>query len=115
MSLNILLTDIDDLAHVKWLLSQGARKTIERNIRRPKQRLVKLHAILRAMHVRGVFSINDIMQLTDVSNTYIYMTVRRLIAEGYLEEAGKKVRQKIFRVRHRDKFYKEIVHTDFWN
>ena len=66
--------------------------------------------IYRAMHVKGAFCANDIKILTDADRSYIQVTIRRLKKAGHLDLTGRSSRGNIFRVKHPEKFYLEMVH-----
>ena len=68
--------------------------------------------ILRAMHVKGAFCATDIKILTDADKSYILVIIRRLKKAGYLDLTGKSPRGNIFRVKHPEKFYLEMVHGE---
>lgn len=65
--------------------------------------------ILRAMYIKGAFCTVEIRKLTDADNSYISATIRKLVKAAYLEPVGKSAKGNIFRVKHKDVFYQELV------
>jgi len=68
--------------------------------------------IFRAMYVRRAFTTAQIRMLTDADSSYIQALTRKLVKAEHLEDTGRKGREKVFRVRHADKFYVDIVQGD---
>jgi hypothetical protein len=69
---------------------------------------------LRAIHIKGVFSVRDIVVLSGAEKSYTYQIVRRLLASSDIEEGGYQVnpvgrKEKVLRVRHRDEFFRKYV------
>lgn len=72
------------------------------------------HRVYRAMHVKGVFSVREIMVLTDADRSYIAAVIRLLMGDGIIESQGKKPgphgrSENVFRLKSRDKFYLDFV------
>jgi len=65
--------------------------------------------IYRAMHIKGAFCAADIVKLADADQSYISAVIRKLVKIGRLELTGKAGGTKVFRVRHKDRFYLEYV------
>lgn len=68
--------------------------------------------IYRAVHVKGAFTVEDIVKLTEADPAYISQIIRQLVADGHVEKVGSmpgKGAAGAYRVRHRDRFYKEKV------
>jgi len=71
--------------------------------------------ILRAMHIKGAFSVREIAILTDAHRTYIGQVVKNLLDSGDLETLPKQfdetVGQKVprYRVPKPDEFYRRYV------
>lgn len=73
---------------------------------------VKRDRIRRAMHIKGSFSVADVARLTDGDPAYINEIIRDLVSQGDLEVMGRLKgigAPKVYRVRHRDGFYKKYV------
>jgi len=68
--------------------------------------------IFRAMYVRRAFTTAQIKKLTDADSSYIQALIRKLVKARHLEYTGRNGREKVFRVRHADKFYVDIVQGD---
>jgi len=67
--------------------------------------------VMRAMHVKGIFNIKGIRQITDADATYIGVLIRKLVKAGDLEFVGKTNRCKYYRVRNADAFYLDRVNN----
>ena len=65
--------------------------------------------MMRAMHVKGVFSAADIKKLTEADLSYVHAVIRRMVKAGELEFTGYYDRVKRFRVKNSEKFYLERV------
>jgi len=71
--------------------------------------------ILRAMHVKGAFSVREIAILTDAHRTYIGQVLKKLLDRGDLKTLPKQfdetVGQKVprYRVRNPDEFYRRYI------
>ncbi|MEM5786267.1 MAG: hypothetical protein AAGU11_03040 [Syntrophobacteraceae bacterium] len=70
--------------------------------------------VFKAMHIRGTFSAREIAVLTDADRTFVYRIVRELVAASAIEfvcdQAVKdRVIEKVYRVKHRDDFYRQYV------
>lgn len=68
--------------------------------------------ILRAIHAQGKFCQKDIRKLSDAEASYILVVIRKLKKAGYLELIGKCSDGNVFRVRHADRFYQDLVKGD---
>ena len=68
--------------------------------------------ICRAMFSLGVFSVREVALLTDASVETVRWLIKRL--RGEIEPVGRKKNargkfEKLYRIRHRDQFYKKYV------
>ncbi|WP_028320398.1 hypothetical protein [Desulfatiglans anilini] len=70
--------------------------------------------IFRAMHVRGTFSVRDLVLLTDADSSYVRSVIRKLIQNGALRVAGDRpapsgARERTYQVGNRDRFFLDYV------
>jgi len=70
--------------------------------------------LFRAMNARGVFSASDIARLADATVNYAARVIRNLVADGDLEQAGRRknlngYHEDIYRVRHSEDFFNKRV------
>ena len=73
-----------------------------------------LRQICKALHARGVFTAREILLLCGAERSYVHKTLRRLVREGFIEQIGTKkgpkgFQEKLFRLKHRDRFYQKYV------
>ena len=70
--------------------------------------------IYRAMYSKGIFSAREIRMLSAADMSYAMRVIRRLVAAGDLEPAGKKKNPRgrlehLFRTGNRDRFYRIYI------
>ena len=73
-----------------------------------------LKKICKAIHAKATFTAREILLLCGAERSYVHKTLRRLLAEGFIEHIGttKSPRgspEKLYRLVHRDEFYKKYV------
>ncbi|MBW1666876.1 MAG: hypothetical protein JRJ66_02255 [Deltaproteobacteria bacterium] len=70
--------------------------------------------VYRAMHVKGMFTATEISFLSDADGSYVRSLIRKLKNHSEIEQMGTRRIQgrpvAVFRVKDRDRFYKEYVH-----
>lgn len=70
--------------------------------------------ILRAIHIKNIFSVNEVVALADVSMRNVQRTVNKLLDAGHIELCGRQkgpsgYPERVFRVRNRDVFYLKYI------
>jgi hypothetical protein len=102
---------------IKCLLRNGEIEVVSLGIYRatsPKMTLLDMDKAFRAMHVKRIFSAQEIAILADVTLNYTRKIIRRLIASDDLERIGHQKNEilkdeSVFRVRHSDQFYLKYI------
>ena len=70
--------------------------------------------ILKAIHIKGTFSVHEIMALADSETRSTHRILRMLLDLGHIDEIGRKMGPsghycRVFRVRNRDEFYLKFI------
>ena len=70
--------------------------------------------LYRAMHVKGCFTPNEIITLSDADKSYSYRVIHRLVRNGDVEKAGIRKNEAgrnedVYRVKHKDDFYLKYI------
>lgn len=112
-----VIKDLCDRGEVErtYLACSGRRRVYKYTGKNVSKAGEAARRIYRAMHVSGTFSARKLAMLSDVDRSYASGLIRQLLKSGDLDDAGKTEspaggRERVYRIRHRDEFYKRHVH-----